>query len=135
MIAAPMAARAQDAARVYDNGPVWEISSVQTKPGHFDDYMKFLSTTWRAEQEDAKRRGLVLDYKILTAQDARDNAPDLYLMVEYRNMAALDEPLDARDASAKRLFGSMSGAASADLQRESIRTLRGAILTRELILK
>jgi hypothetical protein len=47
-----------------------------------------------ALQEDSKRRGWVIDYKVLTAVDPRDNEPDLYLMVEYKNMAAMDVSLD-----------------------------------------
>ena len=124
-----------DDARPYDNGPVWDVSAVRTKPGHFDDYMKFLSITWRAEQEALKKKGVVLDYKILSAADPRDNEPDLYLMVEYKNMGAFDQPLDEQDALTKKLFGSMPAANKSDVDRESIRTLRGDMLTRELILK
>ena len=53
--------------RPYDNGPVWNVSSVQTKPGHFDDYMRFVSTTWRAEQEALKQAG----YVIWTVKDGK----------------------------------------------------------------
>ena len=134
MLASSAAALAQDA-RPYDNGPVWEVSSILTKPGHFDDYMKFISTTWRAEQEALKAKGLVLDYKVLSAADPRENEPDLYLMVEYKNMAAFDEPLDEQDAMTKQLFGSIPAANKSGIDRESIRTLKGDLLTRELILK
>lgn len=135
MLVAPFAASAQDESRAYDNGPVWEVSYVQTKPGHFDDYMHFLATVWRAEQEAAKAKGLVLDYKVLNVQDSRDNEPDLLLLVEYKNMAAFDVPLDEMDAMAAKTFGSLKAAAKADVDRETIRTLRGEELTRELILK
>jgi hypothetical protein len=76
MLATSVAALAEDA-RPYDNGPVWDVSAILTKPGHFDDYMKFVSTTWRAEQEAAKAKGLVLDYKVLNVADPRDNEPDM----------------------------------------------------------
>ena len=82
-----------------------------------------------------KKRGMVLDYKVLTVADPRDNEPDLFLMVEWKNMAAFDTPLDEQDAMARKLFGSLADASKADLDRESIRTLRGDMLTRELILK
>ena len=131
---ATSAALAQDA-HPYDNGPVWDVEAVLTKPGHFEDYMKFVSTTWRAEQEAAKAKGLVLDYKVLTVTDPRENEPDLYLMIEYKNMAAFDVPLDEQDAMTKKLFGSLPAANKAGIDRESIRTLKGNMLTRELILK
>ena len=133
-LASSAAALAQDA-RTYDNGPVWNVSAILTKPGHFDDYMKFVSTTWRAEQEALKAQGLVLDYKVLSVADARENEPDLYLMVEYKNMAAFDTPLDQQDALMKKLFGSLPAANKSGIDRESIRTLKGDMLTRELILK
>lgn len=134
LLATPIAASA-DEAHPYDNGPVWQVSAVLTKPGHFEDYMKFVSTTWRAEQEQAKAKGWVLDYKVLSVTDARENEPDLYLMVEYKNMAVLDAPLDEQDAMAKKLFGSLTAAQKGSVDRETIRTLKGQLLTRELILK
>ncbi|QUD88681.1 hypothetical protein [Phenylobacterium montanum] len=135
LLAAPMAASAQDAARPYDNGPVWDVAAIQTKPGHFDDYMRFVATVWKARQEALKAKGVVLDYKVLTVQDQRDNEPDLFLMVEYKNMAAFDVPLDDFDAMAKKEFGSVTASAKAAVDRETIRTQRGDIITRELILK
>ena len=116
MLASSAAALAEDA-RPYDNGPVWDVEAILTKPGHFDDYMKFVSTTWRAEQEALKAKGLVLDYKVLTTADPRENEPDLFLMVEYKNMAAFDTPLDEQDAMMKKLFGSMPAANKADVDR------------------
>jgi hypothetical protein len=134
MLASSVAALAEDA-RSYDNGPVWDVEAILTKPGHFDDYMKFVATTWRSEQEAAKAKGMVLDYKVLTVTDPRENEPDLYLMVEYKNMAAFDVPLDQQDAVTKKIFGSMAAANKTGIDRESIRTLKGDMLTRELILK
>jgi hypothetical protein len=127
------AAYAQE--RVYDNGPVWDVTAVKTKPGHFDDYMKFVSTTFRAEQEAMKKEGYVLDYKVFAVTDARDNEPDVFLAVEYKNMEAFDIPLDKQEAMAKTIFGSMTAANKADIDRESLRTLRGDTLMRELIFK
>ena len=132
--AAAPAAQAQEA-RHYDNGPVWDVSAIQTKPGHFNEYMKWLATGWKANMEDLKSRGVVLDYKVLSVADPRDNEPDLFLMIEYKNMAAMDVPLDAMEAQTKKMYGSVAQATTAGLQREAIRTQRGDMLVRELILK
>jgi hypothetical protein len=129
------AAASADEPRTYDNGPVWSIAYIQTKAGHFDDYMKFVSTTWKAEQEAFKAKGLVLDYKVLAPQDPRDNEPDLILMIEYKNMAAFDVPLDDLDAVTKKLSGSITAANKAYADRDTIRIEKGQLLTRELILK
>src|SRR6478609_9686314 len=39
-------AGAQDT-KVYKEGPVTELSYIKIKPGRFDDYMKFLDTTYK----------------------------------------------------------------------------------------
>jgi hypothetical protein len=134
LLAVSVAATAEDA-RPYDNGPVWDVSGVLTKPGHFDDYLKYVATTWRAQQEELKKAGLVLDYKVLTTQDARENEPDIWLMVEYKNMAALDTPLDQQDAIMKKVFGSLAAGNKGMADRDTIRILKGDMLARELILK
>jgi hypothetical protein len=134
MVGACAAGLAQDA-RPYDQGPVWDFTMVLTKPGHFDDYMKFLDTTWKAEEEAMKAKGDVLDYKVFNVVDPRDGEADLVLGVEYKNMAVFDTSLDEQDALTKKLFGSMPAASKADMDRESIRTLKGDVMTRELVLK
>ncbi len=38
----------QAADRVYnDGGSVWTVSFIETKPGHFDDYIENLNQIWR----------------------------------------------------------------------------------------
>ena len=128
------AAFAEDA-RPYDNGPVWDFSMIQTKGGHFDDYMKFVSTNWKTEQEAAKAKGWVLDYKVFSVTDPRENEPDIILAIEYKNMAVFDVSLDENEALMKKVFGSLPASNKAMADRESIRTLKGDVLTRELILK
>jgi hypothetical protein len=83
-----------------------------------------------------EKKRWVLGYKVLTAVDARDNEPDIYLMVEYKNIAAaMDVPLDELDAQTKKLEGSAVASNKAFGERDKIRALRGWIVTHELILK
>ncbi len=125
-------AQAQSAERVYDNGTVWTISQVETKPGMFDDYMKYLSSTWRQIQEADKKAGYVVSYKVLTVETPRDHEPDVILMVEYKNMAAFDRSLAELDAATATAFGSTTKASQAAVSRESLRVLRGSERAREL---
>ena len=125
-------AQAQTAERVYDEGPVWRISAVETKPGMFNTYMKYLSTSWRAIQEADMKKGDVLSYKILRVDAARDHEPDLYLMVEYKNMAVFDQSLKEADAQTAAVFGSLAKAQEMAVTRESMRETRGQMLAREL---
>ena len=43
----------------YSEGEVVNISKIRTENGHFDDYMKYLDTTWKTEQEAYKKAGLI----------------------------------------------------------------------------
>jgi len=126
------AAQAQTAERVYDNGPVWVISYIETKTGMFDDYMAYLSTKWRETNEMDKKAGYVLDYKVLSVDAPRDHEPDVILMVEYKNMAAFDRPLAESEATSAKAFGSVVKSNQAFAARDAMRTNRGNVTTREI---
>lgn len=134
MIYAP-AALAQVAPRPYEQGAVWEITNVQTKPGQFDNYMKFVSGPWRKTQEALKKVGVVLDYKVLTLADTRDGEPNLILLVEWKNMGVFDASLDEQDSITKQVFGSVTAADQGAMDREVVRHIGSDILTRELLLR
>jgi hypothetical protein len=129
------AASAQTAERVYDNGPVWVISYVETKPGMFDDYMAYLSTKWREVNEADKKAGVVLDYKVLAVDSPRDHEPDVILMIQFKNMAVFDRPLAEMEATSAKAFGSVVKSNQAFASRESMRTNRGGLTTREVLFK
>jgi hypothetical protein len=126
------AAQAQNAARVYDTGPVWTVGYVETKPGMFDDYMAYLNGPWRAIQEAAKRRGDVLDYKVLAVNQPRDHEADVVLLVEYKNMAVFDRSLAEQDKDTTAVFGSVPQSNQSAIKRENLRVLRGGFSAREL---
>jgi len=65
IVAAPAGAGAQEVPRVYDLGPVTEVSTVRVEPGQLRDYMAYLNGNWRRGMEDAKRRGEVLNYSVM----------------------------------------------------------------------
>src|SRR5436190_1011675 len=132
-VCAPGAAQAQTAERVYDNGPVWVISYVETKTGMFDDYMAYLSTKWRETNEADKRAGVVLDYKVLQVDQPRDGEADVILMIQYKNMAAFDRPLAESEATSAKAFGSVVKSNQAFADRNKIRTTRGGLSAREMV--
>ncbi len=49
----------------YTEGPVWVINYYRTKPGKFDDYMKFLRSNFAKISAERKKAGTILDAKIL----------------------------------------------------------------------
>jgi hypothetical protein len=127
-------AHAQDS-RPYTQGNVLEVTSILTKPGMFDEYVKWLSGIYRQEQEELKKAGVVVDYAIYSTVPSHPGDPDLYLVVTYKNMAALDALDEKSEAIEKKLFGSLQKAAEGMATRESMRTILGSQLVRELKLK
>ena len=63
---------------------------VKTKPGMSDDYLKALAKLFKATNDEMKKQGLILDYKILLGDSANPHDFDVLLMVEFKNMAAFD---------------------------------------------
>ncbi|CAN5838009.1 hypothetical protein BH18ACI4_BH18ACI4_18840 [soil metagenome] len=49
----------------YTEGPVWVINYYRTKPGKFDEYMKFLRANFAKNVAKQKQAGIVVDNKVL----------------------------------------------------------------------
>jgi len=49
----------------YTEGPVWVINYYRTKPGQFDEYMKFLRANFAKNVAKQKQAGIVVDAKVL----------------------------------------------------------------------
>ena len=108
---ATSAAIAQDPdAPSFAKGPVWDYASIKTKDGHFDDYMKWLATEWKAQQDALKKAGYISNYKVLVVADPRGDEPDIILATEYPNMAAFDHAVAEEYAFAKKTFGPLAQA-------------------------
>lgn len=127
-------ARAEDP-RPFTEGAVTEVTSVRTKPGMFDTYMKWLDTKWKSLQEDAKKAGIILDYAVYAVEPRSPHDPDLYLIVTYKNMAALDNLDDRLEPLQRKIFATRDEASKAAVDRESIREILGSELIRNLVLK
>lgn len=125
-------ANAQEPPRVYDLGPMTEVSTVKVEPGQLRDYMAYLNGAWRRGMEDSKRRGEVLNYAIMEPMDGREAEGNLVLVVTYRNAALLDTPLDVLDQRAVALQGSISNAQAATISHAKMRTILGTRIYREL---
>jgi hypothetical protein len=128
------AAQAQTAERTYDNGPVWTVGYVETKPGMFDEYMAYLNGPYRALQEAGKKRGDILAYHVLQVDAPREHEADVILLIEFKNMAVFDRALNELDKDTSAAFGSVVKSNQAAVKREEIRVLRGGVTARELIM-
>jgi hypothetical protein len=121
--------------RAYKEGPVSIVSSIRTEPGHFDDYMAWLAGPWKQGLEAEKAAGLILGYNVYMTAPRSPGDPNLYLVVTYKNMAAMDD-LDAKsDAIYEKLMGNQAQQNQANIDRGKIRTVLGSELIREATLK
>ena len=126
---------AQSVERVWDQGSVWQITYVETKPNMFNAYIKDLSRVWRRFLEKQKEDGDILSYKMLTVQNPRDGEPDLMLLVESKNMAVFDRSIEHFEERAAEIMGSLDDLQQANVERGELRIIRSSVLTREIHFK
>ena len=119
----------------YTEGPVWGITMVKTKPGMSDDYLKTLAKIYKSTNDEMKKQGLIMDYKVLLGNDANPQDFDILLMVEYKNMAAFDGLREKADPITDKILGSEDAQRQGAIKRMEIREIMGNKLMREVTLK
>ena len=124
-----------DDSKSYTEGTVSEVTSIRTKPGMFDAYMKWLDTTGKQLREDEKKAALIIDYSVYAVTPRSPHDPDIYLVITYKNMAALDGLSDRVEPLQKKIWVTRDAAAKAAVDRESMREVLGTELIRRLDLK
>jgi hypothetical protein len=112
--------------RDYNDGAVVNVSAIRTVDGHFDDYMHWLATGWKQQEEAAKKAGLILSYDVLTVEPRSPHDPDIFLVVRYKNWAALDNLGGKLDAISTKLSGSVEKSNQEEADRGKIRTVLGS---------
>ena len=119
----------------YTEGPVVNVAAIRTEYGKFDDYMKYLDTTWKADQEAAKKAGYIIGYRVVTVEARGENDPDIYLVINYKNWAAFDGATAKGDAIAKQVEGTLAASNQGAVDRGKIRRVLGSWTGQELDLK
>ena len=120
----------------YGEGPVQSVTSIRTADGKFDEYMNFVDTNWKQQQEAGKKTGDVLSYQVLNIVPRGPDDPDLLLVVTYKSWAAgLDGALAKNDAIAKAVDGSVATSNQGVSNRGPIRRLLGTTWMQVLTLK
>jgi len=127
-------ARAQDV-RQYADGPVTELDYIQVEYGHFEEYVDWLSSTWKPTMEAMKKAGLIIDYKVVRATPKTPDQPNIILMITFKDgAAALDKRVEQEEV-AKKVIGSTEFQNKARVGRNQYRKVLGIEYVRELILK
>ena len=131
MLTSPVYADGKD----WNDGPVISVASIRTVDGHFDEYMHWLATTYKKQQEAAKKAGLITAYRVIVVEARGPNDPDILLVTEFKNWAALDHLGSKFDQVSTQIEGSVEAAAKSEVDRAKIRTVLGARTEQEAILK
>jgi len=108
---------------------------VKAKAGMTDEYLKGLAKTFTSAMEEAKKQNLVMDYKILLGDAATPQDFDILLMVESKNMAALDGFREKNDPIARKIQGTPDQQLATQVKRLEIREIMGSKNMREITLK
>jgi len=119
----------------YTEGHVWQITMDKAKYGMGDEYLKGLAKTFKGTLDEAKKQDLIMDYKILLGGAATPQAFDILLMVESKNMAALDNAREKFDPIARKVEGTPDQQRATATKRLEIREIMGSKLMREITLK
>jgi hypothetical protein len=120
----------------YTEGPVWRVSLIRVKPTHMDEYLTTLQQTTKPFYEEAKRQGIIVDYKVfLKETKANPEDWDVCVAVEFKNHAAMDG-LDAKtEALRDKVLGGKQQAHQLAEKREEIRETVSSELLEEIMLK
>jgi hypothetical protein len=122
-------------ARPYTEGPIVNVSAIRTAYGMYDEYLKWLAGPWKQEQEAMKKAGLILNYEVLTVEARGENDPDIYLVITYKNWAALDGLAERTDPISKQVYGSLEASNKGAVDRGKMRRVLGSTTMQTLTLK
>ena len=120
--------------KTYEEGQVTVITYLKIEYGRFNDYAKWLTSTWKPTMEAKKKAGLIVDYKVFSVRPKSPDEPNVLLMLTYKNMAGLDKAAE-EEAVAEKVIGSAEVQDRARVERTEYRKVLGSELIRELILK
>ena len=126
-------ASAQDSS--YTAGTVWSFSYITIEPGQFENYMDYLSKTWKKGQDYGVKEGDVVSYHVFQINNARAGEPDLILAVETK-----DYLTNAQQLAVQRKFEKFMAQDTHKLdagmgERKVLRKLSGSMELQELKLK
>ena len=122
--------------RPFHDGPVWDITFVKAKPGLGLNYMNFLATEWKTEQEALKKAGLILNYMVIATESHSPTDFDLMLMTQYKDLATMEANQDKAEAVTNKALNSNDQKMIQGYQeRASWREIIGNRLAREIILE
>lgn len=121
--------------RPYHNGTVWTMAFIRMKPGMETAYLNYIATDWKKEQEELKKAGLSVSYKVLTTEGHNAADFNIILMTEYKDLATLEANEAKQDALVQRVIGDDEKQRQGYRERLEIREVLADRLAREIVLE
>jgi hypothetical protein len=120
----------------YNDGPIWRLSFMRSKPGQQENYLKnFRDRTLPAMVEE-KKKGIILDYKILINTKKADPQDwDIIIAYQFRDQAAYDAFVPINDEIETRVVGGPEGRKLTAVQREPMKETLKSVFVKEIALK
>lgn len=130
---APLPAAAQRS--TVDFGNYTSVSMLKVLPGQFENYMDYLATQWKKQNEYAKSKGYIVSYHVLTAIDPRAGEPDLFLFIEFKDWPSNAESKRRQDEFVAMMKMDEHQMDAASAQRGPMRTQMGSMTLQEVLIK
>ena len=121
--------------RTYTTGSAWTVGFIKVNANMGVEYLNSLKGTWKAMHDEAVKQGLIVSYKILEGASSNPEDWNIMLMVEYKNLAAMEGNEDKWVAINKKIIGGEDAAKKLSESRVSMRTIYGNKMLREVVYK
>lgn len=118
----------------YTEGPVWDITLVRTKHGMADAYFKSIYKTWHAVFQEAKKQGIIIDYKLLYGLASSPTDFDVISIVITKDYAFRDRARELIDPIARKIEGDTKTQHARTAVRLDMREVLGYKHMREITL-
>jgi hypothetical protein len=125
----------------WTEGPVWECEAYRTSPGQFDAYLNYIRAQVEPQNIEAKKQGLILDYKTFVHTPRDENDYDVEFCTLFPSFAKALDYDKADDDKGKAISAAHFSTADEDKQAEMIkprldmRTYLGTVYVREVALR
>jgi hypothetical protein len=81
---------ARTALETYEEGPVWQMMTFRTAPGKTELHLKNIATAWEHQLKLAVKKGVLIDYKVLTKWSSNPDDWNIMVIEMFPNMASYD---------------------------------------------
>jgi len=81
---------ARVALETYEEGPVWQMMTFRTAPGRTEAHLKNIATVWEHQLKLAVKKGVLVDYKVLTKWSSSLDDWNIMVIEIFPNMASYD---------------------------------------------